>query len=110
MTDKMHFDDLTKINVPFGLLDTWTKDRLCRHDGGWQMFSLCGEWVEWDPSFSDSVTYRAKPTPVVETVKLYFGPLTVGALRTPCRKDTHRITLTIRDGIPDPVAMVEPLT
>ncbi len=31
--DKAHFDDLTKINVPFGLLDDDTQERLQAYKG-----------------------------------------------------------------------------
>ena len=63
---KLHFDDLTKITCPFGMLDDDTQRRLDDHvdaggaiegwrDCGW---SLCGNGI-WDKY----ITYRAKPQP-----------------------------------------------
>lgn len=66
MADKLHFDDLTQITCPFGMLDDDTQRRLDDHvdaggaiegwrDCGW---SLCGNGI-WDKY----ITYRAKPQP-----------------------------------------------
>ena len=63
---KLHFDDLTQITCPFGMLDDDTQRRLDDHvdaggaiegwrDCGW---SLCGNGI-WD----EYLTYRAKPKP-----------------------------------------------
>jgi hypothetical protein len=72
MTDKVHFDDLTKINVPFGLLDDDTKERLAAWPYGCEVFSLSGwksfssfrAYTHW--GYID--TYRAKPAPVTQDV------------------------------------------
>lgn len=59
----MMFDDLTKVNVPFGLLDRDTQEALKAHGGPYEMF---GE-VEWrhiaSPGFAGGNTYRVIPTP-----------------------------------------------
>lgn len=73
---KLHFDDLTKITCPFGMLDDDTQRRLDDHvdaggaiegwrDCGW---SLCGNGI-WDKY----ITYRAKPQPKRPTTWVQFG-------------------------------------
>ena len=63
---KLHFDDLTKITCPFGMLDDDTQRKLDDHadaggvveiwrDHGW---SVC-KYINWD----EYLTYRAKPKP-----------------------------------------------
>ena len=63
---KLHFEDLTQITCPFGMLDDDTQRRLDDHvdaggaiegwrDCGWL---LCGNGI-WDKY----ITYRAKPKP-----------------------------------------------
>ena len=60
-----HFDDLTKINVPFGLLDSDTQGRLQASDGPFQRYGN-GDWnAAPDPSWSDHAAYRIAPAPVV---------------------------------------------
>lgn len=77
------------------------------------------KWCEdddFEPFVYDDVAYRAKPAePMVKTVTLY-GSAKKGMNRTWGfstvdfnSADTHTITLTLRDGIPDPVAKVEPI-
>ena len=65
MTDEielLHFDDLTKINVPFGMLDTNTRARLGSLRG--VEFYDGTRWVDKKIShFSGSNTYRQKPSP-----------------------------------------------
>ena len=63
-----HFDDLTKINVPFGLLDADTRGRLQASDGPFQRY-WHGDWsAVLDPSWSDHVTYRIAPAALTQDV------------------------------------------
>ena len=62
MTDpKLHFDDLTKINVPFGLLDGDTRARLLKAKNI-QYFDYRG-WNEKVPSITlvEHMTFRDAP-------------------------------------------------
>ena len=66
--EKVHFDDLTEINVPYGLLSDATKEALAWADlqkGEWEAFTVIGwntpkeplnNFIQWD---TDVV--RAKP-------------------------------------------------
>ena len=62
MSDKLHFDDLTQITCPFGMLDDDTQERL-RACGETQYFTTRwqdrGTPIVWDVY----LTYRAKPQP-----------------------------------------------
>lgn len=59
MTDRVHFDDLTAINVPYGLLDDDTQKRLRDCGGPLEGFRAVGGWIEvTPPAFSPSFTYR----------------------------------------------------
>lgn len=58
-------------------------------------------WYKARPSWSDNITYRIRPEPKVRSVDLYCGQLTVGALLKKHWSDTHRITFTTIDGVPD---------
>jgi len=49
--------------------------------------------------FSDLYAYRVKPAPKIRKVDLYFGELTVGAMRKKHPSDSHKLTLTILDGV-----------
>ena len=65
MTDRVHFDDLTKINVPFGLLDDDTQERLRAHGGPCQVFDG-RKWVAPDTEYGSTLfyiecTYRVAP-------------------------------------------------
>lgn len=56
--------DLTKINVPLGLLDQKTQKALAAHGGPYESYSLLGKWepketLNWVPC----AVYRAKPHP-----------------------------------------------
>ena len=64
--ERYHFDDLPKINVPFGLLNDETQERLKTWPHGHEF--LCGYnahlgWVDASPHWSSTDTYRAKPSP-----------------------------------------------
>ena len=57
-------------------------------------------WIDIEePIFSDIYAYRVKPAPKIRKVDLYFGDLTVGAMREQHPSDSHRLTLTVVDGI-----------
>ena len=59
---KLHFEDLTKITCPFGMLDDDTQKRLKACDDVESFNGTTGTWVKpawWEPS----ATYRAKPKP-----------------------------------------------
>jgi hypothetical protein len=65
MTDKLHFDDLTQITCPRGMLDDDTWARLDAWPHGWERFTGRA-WV--DASFAPddtvfSIAIRAKPDP-----------------------------------------------
>lgn len=104
--------DLTAITTPFGLLDEATQQALLDDGGPYEVFGSTGHWVYCDePSFFPSLAWRKKPAPKVETVVLtgfkICGHWVFSQAKTP--KDTHTITMTLTDGIPDPVAKVEAL-
>lgn len=86
---------------------------LAHHEGKviefWSASSEC--WVASSPGWMYGYAYRIKPEPEVETVVLY-GRLTGSDKIFAAYQDdgdTHSITLTIRDGVVDPVAQVEEL-
>ena len=63
-----HFDDLTKINVPFGLLDDDTKARLKAEKGYFQVYDNFVGWKGiYRPTWAWGCVYRIKPMPVEET-------------------------------------------
>ena len=70
------------------------------------------KWVvDVCPTWIPTCAYRTKPAePVVETVTLYgsksYGHWVFGIKD---EGDTHKITLTIREGVVDPIAQVEEL-
>lgn len=53
---KLHFDDLTKITCPFGMLDDDTQQRLMDCEDRWLGINITVLW-------RDNITYRAKPKP-----------------------------------------------
>ena len=61
MSDKLHFDDLTQITCPFGMLDDDTQKRL-KDCGKVEVYDVNGNWrFDPKPSFILLGTYRAKP-------------------------------------------------
>ena len=61
MTDEKHFDDLTQISCPFGMLDRSTRARLAAWSHGWERFSM-GRWaLSARPDWFPDTTYRARP-------------------------------------------------
>lgn len=66
---KLHFDDLTKIDRPFGMLDEDTQKRL-KNCGRVQRFTG-SEWVETTFALHPQRTYRQKPVPKTVTVYIY---------------------------------------
>ena len=75
MTDKIHFDNLTKINVPFALLDDDTQTRLKAWPYGWECVPLrVGFWVGVStPAWLAGYTYRAKPDPATQDTYPWDG-------------------------------------
>jgi len=64
MTDRAHFENLTEINVPFGLLDDDTQERLKAWAHGWQLFNVHGNWLSvFKPFWNRQAVYRALPEP-----------------------------------------------
>jgi len=63
MTDKLHFDDLTKITCPLGLLDDDTRERLTEHKRAYsiQAWRADGWLTIRIPMFCADSTYRAAP-------------------------------------------------
>ena len=59
---KLHFDDLTKITCPFGMLDDDTQERLMDCD---ETQYFMASWLDRKIPvlWCDNVTYRAKPKP-----------------------------------------------
>lgn len=73
MTDKIHFDDLTKITCPTGMLDDDTFERLYSHAIGGDVDYWGGDsWSEVQRGaklLRNSIcTYRLAPKPVCKTV------------------------------------------
>lgn len=68
---KKHFDDLTKIDCPFGMLTEDTQKRLKTCNNA-QRFDRT-KWVEVNafPVFDLNCTYRQKPEPRAVTVHIY---------------------------------------
>lgn len=104
--------DLTAITTPFGLLDEATQKAL-RDDGGpYQFYGGSDKWMDCNlPGFCLITTYRKKPAPKIETVVLYGlksgGHWIFG--EADASDDTHSITMTLTEGVPNPVAKVEVL-
>jgi len=62
-------------------------------------------WVNHCPTWSDHLSYRIKPEPKIETVKLRAGgDLKIWGTWTDL-DDTHRITFNLIDGKPDPASI-----
>ena len=59
---KLHFDDLTQITCPFGMLDNDTKERLKACEDV-ESFEGYGWYDKPYPSFFPYGVYRAKPKP-----------------------------------------------
>jgi hypothetical protein len=59
------FDDLTKINVPFGLLDRDTQEALKAHGGPLQILNYQGIWgtIPLRRHWQQNYTYRVRPAP-----------------------------------------------
>ena len=68
MTEKLHFEDLTQITAPFGLLDDDTQARLKAWPHGWEYISMIKRrWIDWrNPFWEFTSTYRAKPAPLMQ--------------------------------------------
>ena len=59
--------DLTKITMPFGLLDAETAEALQAHGGPYEMFGYSG-WEDINPNWIRHLVYRVKPTPPHTTI------------------------------------------
>ena len=58
------FDDLTKVNVPFGLLDEATREALKAHGGPYEWWHGVGWFTsEQGPSWDRHFVYRVKSKP-----------------------------------------------
>lgn len=57
--------DLTKIEVPYGLLDDKTRKSLRAYPRGIEYYTADG-WVGCDPLFCNSTAYRAKARPLTK--------------------------------------------
>lgn len=84
---------------------------LADHEGkAIEAWAYGDKWLVLVPEWDKHTAYRVKPEPVVETVTLYgfnsYGHWIFGRKE---QEDTHKITLTIRDGVVDPIAQVEEL-
>lgn len=105
--------DLTAITTPFGLLPADVQQALRDHGGPYHAFKLNNgyEWVDVASIAVGALAYRVRPLPpepkVEEVVLYWYAGECASSLRM--GKDTHRITLNLRDGVPDPVAKVEAL-
>lgn len=58
--------DLTKINVPFGLLDKETQERLKAHGGPYEFYTKGDNWESFnnlEPSWHECYVYRVKSQP-----------------------------------------------
>ena len=80
---------------------------LAKHQGKpLQYLSFNSTWADmgWNSSFADGATYRVKPQPVVEEFTYYtkgkylYGSKEGGGM-------THKVILTIVDGVPDGVIL-----
>lgn len=85
---------------------------LAHHEGkAIEAWAYGDKWLVLMPEWDEHNAYRIKPAePVVETVELFgsksYGYWTFGGKED---DDTHKITLTIRNGVVDPIAQVEEL-
>lgn len=85
---------------------------LAHHEGkAIEAWAYEDKWLVLVPEWDEHNAYRIKPAePVVQTVTLYgsksYGHWVFGIKD---EGDTHKITLTIRDGVVDPIAQVEEL-
>jgi len=64
MTEKFHFDDLTKITCPTGMLDDDTFQRLEAWSHGHELWDGCKWVIVVEPYRYGRFTIRAKPAPV----------------------------------------------
>jgi hypothetical protein len=56
--------DLTKITMPFGLLDDETRAALTAHSGPWEFYDDGGDWLDTSLSgaaWAAGTVYRVKP-------------------------------------------------
>ena len=66
---RLHFDDLTAITAPFGLLDDDTQKRLQVAPYGVELLRANGAWLlPVSSSLFPNLTYRARPAPLVQDI------------------------------------------
>jgi hypothetical protein len=76
--EKVHFEDLTKVNIPFGLLDEDTQTRMKPWEHGLEMFYQCqpyqcvGRWCPQGSQDRDSGLERLTATTSRGGVMLYL--------------------------------------
>lgn len=112
--------DLTNPHgTAFGLLDevygVGTQDAMRAHGGPYEVFSPEGWWqTPFSPSWHGGNAFRVNPKcePKVEELALFGGRYnetlwTFENISPSKTWHTHRITLTLRDGVIDAVAKVE---
>ena len=107
--------DLTAIITPFGLLPADVQQALRDHGGPWECWQSNGNWEAIKPGWGISQTYRVRPlppAPKVREVTAYLrmtpeGEVVIDGFET--GGVFARITMTLRDGVPDHVAKVEAL-
>lgn len=88
--------DLTAIEKPFGLLSQDVKSALINCKLTYQYFKNSGWDVNDTPCWANSITYRVKPQPKVETVTLDSADIRFkGFLKG------ATITFNLIDGVPD---------
>ena len=77
---------------------------LAYHEGQiieYNPFGRCGVWHQHqEPTFLDQHEYRIRPTPKIREVELYFGQLVQGALVRKHHSDTHKMRISLIDGVP----------
>jgi len=109
-SDRLHFDDLTAITCPFGMLDDDTQERLKAWPHGWEAYGECG-WVYADAQWRVHVLYRAKPAPVVKewVYCAYIDPTCDGwpFVAREMSNPTHHLIFVTKDG--ETTVKMEPL-
>lgn len=87
--------DLTAITTPFGLLDAATQQALRAHGGPYEFWNS-DEWNQArTPRFDGSNTYRVKPGPISETIRVTIAKDDEDGLVI------AEATVTTRNGKPD---------
>lgn len=91
--------DLTAIDKPLGLLSEDVKSALINCKLTYQYFRNNGWDVNDTPCWANSITYRVKPQPKIETVTIRANDLSFGFQTVAVQG--HEITFNLIDGVPD---------